>query len=71
MVLDRFHDYENGEEKSLRIILSALPKITRKLAYARTLRNRLWRTAGLIRLSGGKTVGGLHQIGEMRNDHDL
>ena len=37
-------NYENGEEKILQIILFALPTITRKLAYARTLRNRLWRT---------------------------
>ncbi len=37
-------NYETGEEKILQIILFALPKITRKLAYAKTLRNRLWRT---------------------------
>lgn len=37
-------NYETGEEKILQIILFALPTITRKLAYAKTLRNRLWRT---------------------------
>lgn len=37
-------NFETAEEKILQIILFALPKITRKLAYAKTLRNRLWRS---------------------------
>jgi general secretion pathway protein A len=37
-------NYETGNEKILQIILFALPSITRKLAYAKTFRNRLWRT---------------------------
>ena len=37
-------NFETGDEKILQIVLFALPTITRKLAYAKTLRNRLWRT---------------------------
>lgn len=37
-------NFETQDEKILQIILFALPSITRKLAYAKTLRNRLWRT---------------------------
>ncbi len=37
-------NFETQDEKILQIILFALPSITRKLAYAQTLRNRLWRT---------------------------
>jgi type II secretory pathway predicted ATPase ExeA len=37
-------NFETGDEKILQIILFALPNITRKLAYAKTLRNRLWKT---------------------------
>ena len=37
-------NFETAEEKILQIILFALPKITRKLAYAKTLRNRLWKS---------------------------
>lgn len=37
-------NYETGNEKILQIILFALPTITKKLAYAKTFRNRLWRT---------------------------
>ncbi len=37
-------NFETSDEKILQIILFALPTITRKLAYAKTLRNRLWRT---------------------------
>jgi len=37
-------NYETNEEKILQIILFALPSITRKLAYAKTLRDRLWRS---------------------------
>lgn len=37
-------NFETNEEKILQIILFALPSITRKLAYAKTLRNRLWRS---------------------------
>jgi general secretion pathway protein A len=36
-------NFETGEQKILQIILFALPNIIRKLAYAATLRNRLWR----------------------------
>lgn len=38
------HNFETDSEKILQIILFALPKITRKLAYAKTLRNRLVHT---------------------------
>lgn len=37
-------NFETNDQKILQIILFALPSITRKLAYAKTLRNRLWRT---------------------------
>lgn len=37
-------NFETSDQKILQIILFALPSITRKLAYAKTLRNRLWRT---------------------------
>jgi general secretion pathway protein A len=37
-------NFETDTEKILQIMLFALPKITRKLAYAKTLRNRLVRT---------------------------
>ena len=37
-------NFETAEQKLLQIILFGLPKITRKLAYAKTLRNRLVRT---------------------------
>jgi general secretion pathway protein A len=37
-------NFETNSEKILQIVLFALPSITRKLAYAQTLRNRLWRT---------------------------
>lgn len=37
-------NFETSEQKILQIILFALPTITRKLTYARTLRNRLWKT---------------------------
>lgn len=37
-------NFETDSEKILQIMLFALPKITRKLAYAKTLRNRLVRT---------------------------
>lgn len=37
-------NFETQDEKILQIILFALPTITRKLAYAQTLRNRLWKT---------------------------
>lgn len=37
-------NYETSQEKILQIILFALPKISVKLAYAKTFRNRLWRT---------------------------
>lgn len=37
-------NFETQDEKILQIILFALPSITRKLAYAPTLRNRLWKT---------------------------
>lgn len=37
-------NFETSEQKILQIVLFALPTITRKLAYAKTLRNRLWRT---------------------------
>jgi general secretion pathway protein A len=37
-------NFETHDQKILQIILFALPTITRKLAYAQTLRNRLWRT---------------------------
>lgn len=36
-------NFETAEQKMLQIIFFALPNITRKLAYAKTLRNRLWR----------------------------
>lgn len=36
-------NYETSDEKILQIILFALPNITRKLAYAKTFRNRLWK----------------------------
>ena len=37
-------NFETANEKILQIFLFALPKITRKLAYAKTLRNRLWKS---------------------------
>jgi general secretion pathway protein A len=37
-------NYETGEQKILQIILFALPRIRKKLAYAQTFRNRLWKT---------------------------
>jgi general secretion pathway protein A len=37
-------NFETNEQKILQIVLFALPTITRKLTYAKTLRNRLWRT---------------------------
>jgi hypothetical protein len=37
-------NFETNDQKIVQIILFALPSITRKLAYAKTLRNRLWRT---------------------------
>jgi general secretion pathway protein A len=37
-------NFETHDEKILQIVLFALPTITRKLAFAKTLRNRLWRT---------------------------
>lgn len=37
-------NFETAEEKILQIVLFGLPKITRRLAYAKTLRNRLVRT---------------------------
>lgn len=37
-------NFETQDAKILQIILFALPSITRKLAYAKTLRNRLWKT---------------------------
>ena len=37
-------NFETSDQKMLQIVLFALPTIIRKLAYARTLRNRLWRT---------------------------
>lgn len=37
-------NFETDDHKILQIVLFALPKIIRKLAYAKTLRNRLWRT---------------------------
>jgi type II secretory pathway predicted ATPase ExeA len=37
-------NFETAEEKILQIVMFALPKITRKLAYAKTLRNRLWKS---------------------------
>lgn len=37
-------NFETEDAKILQIILFALPTITRKLAYAQTLRNRLWKT---------------------------
>lgn len=37
-------NFETQDEKILQIVLFALPSITRKLAYAQTLRNRLWKT---------------------------
>jgi general secretion pathway protein A len=37
-------NFETNDQKILQIILFALPSITRKLAYAKTLRNRLWKT---------------------------
>ena len=37
-------NFETNSEKLVQIVLFALPSITRKLAYAQTLRNRLWRT---------------------------
>jgi general secretion pathway protein A len=37
-------NFETHEQKILQIILFALPSITRKLAYAKSLRNRLWKT---------------------------
>lgn len=36
-------NFETSEQKIFQIIFFALPSIIRKLAYARTLRNRLWR----------------------------
>lgn len=36
-------NFETGDQKIMQMIFFALPKITRKLAYAKTLRNRLWR----------------------------
>jgi hypothetical protein len=43
-VLEGLRGYLNFETDSEKILLFALPKITRKLAYAQTLRNRLVRT---------------------------
>lgn len=43
-------NFETSEQKLLQIVLFALPSITRKLAYAQTLRNRLWRVE-LVELS--------------------
>jgi len=37
-------NFETGDEKIFQIVLFALPRIITKLAYAQTLRNRLWRT---------------------------
>lgn len=37
-------NFETSREKILQIVLFALPNVVRKLAYAQTLRNRLWRT---------------------------
>ena len=37
-------NYETDEQKILQIILFALPIIRKKLAYAQTFRNRLWKT---------------------------
>ena len=37
-------NFETADEKIFQIVLFALPQIIRKLAYAKTLRNRLWRT---------------------------
>lgn len=37
-------NFETDDQKLLQMMLFALPNINRKLAYARTLRNRLWRT---------------------------
>jgi general secretion pathway protein A len=37
-------NFETNDQKILQILLFALPTITRKLTYAKTLRNRLWRT---------------------------
>lgn len=36
-------NFETDEQKILQIILFALPAINKKLAYAKTLRNRLWK----------------------------
>lgn len=37
-------NFETGQQKILQIVLFALPNVVRRLAYAKTLRNRLWRT---------------------------
>lgn len=37
-------NYETRDQKILQIILFALPNIAKKLAYAKTLRNRLWKS---------------------------
>ena len=37
-------NFETENAKILQMVLFALPSITRKLAYAKTLRNRLWKT---------------------------
>ena len=36
-------NFETANEKAIQIILFALPNITRKLAYAKSLKNRLWK----------------------------
>jgi general secretion pathway protein A len=46
-VLESLRGYlniETADEKTLQIILFALPNIIKKLAFAKTLRNRLWQT---------------------------
>lgn len=37
-------NFETNNQKLLQVVLFGLPKIIRKLAYAQTLRNRLWKT---------------------------
>jgi general secretion pathway protein A len=37
-------NFETNQEKMLQLVLFALPNIVKKLAYAKTLRNRLWRS---------------------------
>lgn len=48
-------NYETEDQKILQIMLFALPKIKKKLAYAQTLRNRLWKTE-LARLTAAEMV---------------